>query len=110
MFWDYATTRCAGVVGIRTKPCSTCEGGLRRAAMERTEPAMIDLWGATWEGRDSYRLQPGAQRYEFYEKDFAGIVRASHGPAPESSRPRLGTVDVRDAWCFGKACSILQGV
>ncbi|KAK9837100.1 hypothetical protein WJX81_002716 [Elliptochloris bilobata] len=45
-----------------------------KAAMARTEPAMIDLWGATWVSPSEYRLQRSARRYEFYEKDFSGVV------------------------------------
>ena len=43
--------------------------------MARTEPAAIDLWGATWKSAGQYVLHPGARRYEFYEKDFSAIVR-----------------------------------
>lgn len=45
--------------------------------MERTEPAMIDLHGATWVSQSKYELQPSARRYEFYERDFAGVVRGN---------------------------------
>ncbi len=62
-------------------------GAARRAAMERAEPAMIDLWGATLDGPGAYRLAPGARRYEFYEKSFASIVRALPR-APPPSCPR----------------------
>ena len=43
--------------------------------MARTEPAMIDLQGSTWVSPREYKLQPSARRYEFYEKDFGGVVR-----------------------------------
>ena len=36
---------------------------------------MIDLHGATWVSQSEYELQPSARRYEFYERDFAGVVR-----------------------------------
>ncbi|BDA50632.1 probable cysteine desulfurase [Coccomyxa sp. Obi] len=44
------------------------------SAMERFEPAMLDLYGATWTASDQYQMQPGARRYEIYEKNFAGMV------------------------------------
>ncbi len=46
------------------------------SAMERFEPAMLDLYGATWTATDQYEMQPGARRYEIYEKNFAGMVSA----------------------------------
>eukprot|EP00884_Botryococcus_braunii_P003933 jgi/Botrbrau1/13540/Bobra.4_2s0001.1 len=42
--------------------------------MERFEPAMIDNSGASWTGRNEYRLVPTAKRYEFYEKSFTAVV------------------------------------
>ena len=45
--------------------------------MERFEPAALDLWGATWGAGETYALQPGARRYEFYERNFAGVVCTS---------------------------------
>ena len=44
------------------------------SAMDRFEPAMLDLYGATWTGTNQYEMQPGARRYEIYEKNFAGMV------------------------------------
>lgn len=52
---------------------------------------MIDLWGATWKTRESYQLHPDAQRYEFYEKDFSGLVRAPcFGAKHYTARHQLG--------------------
>ena len=34
----------------------------------------MDLWGAVWQASAEYRLQPGARRYEQYEKCFAAVV------------------------------------
>ena len=51
---------------LRTLRCSS--------AMERFEPAALDLWGATWRAGETYALQPGARRYESYERNFAGVV------------------------------------
>lgn len=49
--------------------------------MARTEPAMIDLHGATWVSQGEYKLQPSARRYEFYERDFAAMVRRDFAAA-----------------------------
>ena len=69
-------------------------GAACRAAMERAEPAMIDLWGATLDGPAAYRLAPGARRYEFYEKSFASIVRAlPRALLPSHLRPALAQPD-----------------
>ena len=48
---------------------------LRRAAMKRTEPAALDLHGATWGPQpDTYTMDPTAMRYEQYEICFAAKV------------------------------------
>eukprot|EP00951_Prasinocladus_malaysianus_P013073 scaffold98235_cov30-Prasinocladus_malaysianus.AAC.1 len=49
---------------------------LVRAAMEGSSPAMLDVWGAMWEGQGSYAMQPTARRYESYEMSFAAKVGA----------------------------------
>ena len=36
------------------------------------EPPAIDLYGATWEEPDRYRLRPDAGRFELWESDVAG--------------------------------------
>lgn len=38
------------------------------------EPAVIDLQGASWTGRDSYTLVDDAKRYELYERSYAAQV------------------------------------
>ena len=45
-----------------------------RAAMARREPAMVDVHGAVWTGRDEYELVPSAKRYELYEMSYAAKV------------------------------------
>ena len=42
--------------------------------MERFEPGRLDLHGAEWDSRDSYKMYPGAVRYEEYEKSYAAQV------------------------------------
>ena len=47
---------------------------LCRAAMARAEPAMVDVHGAVWTGRNEYDLVPSAKRYELYEMSYAAKV------------------------------------
>lgn len=54
---------------------------VRSAAMERFEPAMLDLYGATWTAANRYEMAPGARRYEIFEKNFVGMVRWSFSKA-----------------------------
>lgn len=49
--------------------------------MGETEPAALDMWGATWSGESQYDLHPTARRYEQYEISFAAKV----GAAPRCS-------------------------
>ncbi|KAL3143663.1 hypothetical protein ABBQ38_002458 [Trebouxia sp. C0009 RCD-2024] len=42
-----------------------------RAAMARREPAMVDVHGAVWTGRNEYELVPSAKRYELFEMSYA---------------------------------------
>lgn len=44
---------------------------MKRALVERTEPAMIDMYGATWAGGDRYTLRPDARRFETWESNYA---------------------------------------
>ena len=44
---------------------------MRRDLIQRTEPAMIDLFGAEWSGPDRYILRPDARRFESWESDYA---------------------------------------
>ncbi|MCA0425424.1 MAG: aminotransferase class V-fold PLP-dependent enzyme [Proteobacteria bacterium] len=52
---------------------------IRRALLEQTEPAMIDMFGAEWAGGDQYVLRPDARRFETWESDYA--ARAGLGAA-----------------------------
>lgn len=44
------------------------------AAMQQSEPAALDMWGAEWLAGGQYKLQPDARRYEQYERCFAAVV------------------------------------
>lgn len=52
---------------------------MRKDLVERTEPAMIDMFGAEWAGGDQYVLRPDARRFETWESDYA--ARAGLGAA-----------------------------
>lgn len=45
---------------------------MKRPLLERTEPAMIDMYGASWAGGDRYNLRPDARRFETWESNYAG--------------------------------------
>jgi selenocysteine lyase/cysteine desulfurase len=44
---------------------------VRRATLAGLEPPMIDLFGATWTGPESYRLRDDARRFETWENNYA---------------------------------------
>ncbi|GAB2736445.1 aminotransferase class V-fold PLP-dependent enzyme [Arthrobacter bambusae] len=44
---------------------------VRRALLERLEPAFIDLFGAPWVGPEEYRLREDARRFETWENNYA---------------------------------------
>jgi selenocysteine lyase/cysteine desulfurase len=46
----------------------------RRELAEGLEPPLLDLHAATWTGRASYALAPGARRFEGWECNVAGKV------------------------------------
>ncbi|KAK9823906.1 hypothetical protein WJX72_006290 [[Myrmecia] bisecta] len=50
-----------------------------RKAMQMTEPAVVDVWGASWVSRTQYDLHATARRYESYEVSFA--AKAGFGVA-----------------------------
>ena len=52
---------------------------MRRDLVERTEPAMIDMFGAEWAGQNRYTLRADARRFETWESDYA--ARAGLGAA-----------------------------
>jgi len=46
----------------------------RRATTAGVEPAMLDMHGADWISRDSYRARADARRFETFEYDVAGRI------------------------------------
>lgn len=42
--------------------------------MARREPAMVDVHGAVWTGRNEYELVPSAKRYELFEMSYGAKV------------------------------------
>lgn len=66
---------------------------IRRALLEQTEPAMIDMFGATWAGGDQYKLRADARRFETWESNYA--ARLGLGVAIEEALaiglPRIET-------------------
>ena len=47
---------------------------MRRDLAESLEPVMVDLQSAEWTAPDSYRLAPGARRFEAWERSVAGQI------------------------------------
>ena len=47
---------------------------VRREALERLEPAMLDFHAATWVAPDRYEVRPDARRFETWEADVAARV------------------------------------
>ncbi|MCA9962896.1 MAG: aminotransferase class V-fold PLP-dependent enzyme [Anaerolineales bacterium] len=47
---------------------------VRQAILDQLEPPFLDLHAAKWTARDNYELLPNAQRFENWERNFAGIV------------------------------------
>ncbi|CAK0787116.1 hypothetical protein CVIRNUC_010332 [Coccomyxa viridis] len=43
-------------------------------AMKHFEPGTLDMCGAEWTSESEYRMQPGAKRYEQYERNFAAVA------------------------------------
>jgi len=44
------------------------------ARAQSLEPALIDLDSATWTSVDTYEIQPGAKRFESWEKSYAAVL------------------------------------
>jgi len=44
---------------------------MRREILESLEPAVLDLWGATWVSADRYEVRPDARRFELWEMNLA---------------------------------------
>ena len=47
---------------------------VRRDLHDRMDPLLLDGWSATWTGDDTYRLADGAQRFESFERNWAGLL------------------------------------
>ena len=47
---------------------------VRRDLQERMDPLLLDGQSATWTGDDTYRLADGAQRFESFERNWAGLL------------------------------------
>lgn len=47
---------------------------VRKNAMERVEPAFVDLQAATWTTTDSFQCRADARRYEGWERPMAGQI------------------------------------
>jgi len=47
---------------------------VRESSMDKFPPAVLDLHSATWVSRDSYEIQPTAQRYEMFESNIANRI------------------------------------
>ncbi|WP_371224620.1 aminotransferase class V-fold PLP-dependent enzyme [Roseovarius sp. 2305UL8-3] len=47
---------------------------VRREMIGQIEPPFIDLFAATWTGRQSYELAPDAKRFENWERNIAGQI------------------------------------
>jgi selenocysteine lyase/cysteine desulfurase len=57
---------------------------LRRATLAGLEPPMLDLFGATWTGPDTYALRDDARRFETWENNYA--TRLGLGVAADYAR------------------------
>jgi selenocysteine lyase/cysteine desulfurase len=47
---------------------------VRRDLQDRLDPLLLDGQSATWTGDDTYRLADGAQRFESFERNWAGLL------------------------------------
>jgi cysteine desulfurase/selenocysteine lyase len=47
---------------------------VRHEALDRLDPVFLDLHAATWVAPDAYEIQPGAQRFETWEKSYAELI------------------------------------
>lgn len=47
---------------------------VRSSMLDRLEPPMLDLHGATWVAADRYEVRPDARRFELWERNLAGEV------------------------------------
>lgn len=79
---------------------------MKRDMILRTEPAMIDLYGAAWQQGDHYILRGDARRFETWEADFA--ARVGLGAAVDyASRIGLNRIERR---CKSLAQRLREGL
>ncbi len=75
---DVAAIGCDVLTGTGRKflrgPRGTGFLYMRGTLAGRLEPPFIDLLSAEWTGDDSYRLVPGARRFETWESNVAGRI------------------------------------
>ncbi|HEY7415017.1 MAG TPA: aminotransferase class V-fold PLP-dependent enzyme [Ktedonobacteraceae bacterium] len=45
-----------------------------KEALDRLDPVFLDMHSATWTAPDAYEVQPGAQRFETWEKSYAALI------------------------------------
>ena len=79
---------------------------VRRAMLQRLEPATIDHFGAPWVAPDRYELRPDARRFETWESDHA--ARLGLGAAVDYA---LATgIDAISARCRALAARLRDGL
>jgi selenocysteine lyase/cysteine desulfurase len=47
---------------------------VKQAMLQNLDPPFLDLHAATWQGRDSYSVQPNARKFETWESHVAGKI------------------------------------
>jgi selenocysteine lyase/cysteine desulfurase len=50
---------------------------VRRALLDRLDPPLVDMRGATWTSTSGYELRPGARRFENWEFNVASVMGLS---------------------------------
>ena len=67
------------------------------ARAQALEPALIDLDSATWTSADTYLVQPGAKRFESWEKSYAAVLGLG-AAADYALDLGLGVIQQRIGW------------
>jgi selenocysteine lyase/cysteine desulfurase len=85
---------------------------VRRAVLDRLDPAFLDLDGATWTAPDRYELRPDARRFENWESNLAAVIGLGEAVAYAQGwglgaiEERVRTLATRLRACLGE----LRGV